>query len=250
MQRYSNPVKADLLAGKTASTLWLSLADQALAELAGSVDPDVVLFDVQHGPWDRKSLEMAIGALPAEGAVPFARPRINSDDAILDCLDSGAMGIIVPMVNNPDEAARAVRSAKYAPNGHRSVGGMRPAADLPRYHAMSNDEILVGVMIETVEGLDNVASIAAVEGVDMVFIGPTDLSISLGTFPEGGPKLEAAIGRILEATVAADKIPGMFTLNMTQARHRLDQGFKFVVAAIDTVVLIEGYRKSVAELRG
>lgn len=250
MQRYDNPMKAALLRGERRAVLWLTLTDPAMTEIAAHAGAEGILFDAQHGTWSRESLERAIGVVPLDGPVPLARPQVNSDQAILECLDSGALGLIVPMVNTAEQAAAAVRSAKYAPEGHRSVGGMRPASDLPRYVEIANKEILIAVMVETVEALENVDAIAAVDGVDMVFIGPTDLSLSLGTFPEGGPKLEAAIDRVLEATVAAGKIPGIFTISAAQAQSRFDQGFRFTVASVDSVAVGSVYRHALAALNG
>lgn len=248
MVRYDNPVKARLLAGEQVAAVWLKMAHPAVAEIAAQAKPEAIVFDAQHGTWDRASLEQGIGQLDPTGPVPFVRVRENSAPAILDALDSGALGVIVPMVSTAEEAAAAVASAKYPPEGNRSVGGLRPLTDIMRYVGSINDQVLVAVMIETAEGLENAAAIAATPGVDMIFIGPGDLSLALGTWPDDGPKFEAAVQKILDAALDAGRVPGIFTGNAQAARSRFDQGFRLAIAAADLTVLPAAIRAQLIQL--
>lgn len=232
-----------LRAGKSAGCFWLTLGSPSIAELMLEGMPDAMVFDLQHGLWERASLEHAIGMV-MDKTVPLVRVAENNAFAIGQALDAGARGVIVPLVENADQARDAVRATKYPPLGIRSGGGIRPLKDFKSYTRSANTDVLVAVMVETAEGLKNVADIASVEGVDMIFIGTGDLALSLGIYPDLGPRHEEAIATILNATRAAKKIPGIFTFHARLGQDRLAQGFQFVTMGIDSEFIAAGARST------
>ncbi|HET6157134.1 MAG TPA: SDR family oxidoreductase [Dongiaceae bacterium] len=231
-----NPVLTKLRAGGCVGAMWVSLGSPTIAELMVEPGCDAILFDLQHGLWTRPTLEAAIGMTRSK-AVPLVRPQDDSYSAIGNALDSGALGIIVPMVESAEQAKRIVAAAKYPPDGRRSFGGIRPALDWKAVVPKTNAAIFVAAMIETKAGLENAAAIAAVPGIDMLFIGPSDLSLATGTFPDLGANHEAAIQSILQAAKKAGKSCGLFTPNVTLAMDRRLQGFQFVVLTYDQDLL-------------
>jgi len=228
--------------GGTVGAVWACLGAPQVAELMVESGPDAIVFDGQHGLWDRLALEHAIGIV--RPATPLVRVAENSLVAINSALDAGAAGVIVPLVDTPEDAAAAVAAAKYPPEGIRSGGGVRPLKDFKAYVRGANDRVLVGVMIETREAVANAAAIAAVEGVDLVFIGTGDLALSLGTFPDFGPAHEAACEAVLAACDAAGVPCGLYSPHVTFALDARRRGFRFVVTAAD-IDLVRGAKAHV-----
>ena len=178
----ANPtLRRRLAKGDCIGAVWLSLGSVALCELAALSRPDAIVIDMQHGLWDRLSLEAAIGVTPSSVPV-LVRVGENTAAAIGQALDAGAEGVIVPLVESAEAARAAVAAARYPPKGTRSGGGIRPLAHFPDYVAAAG-ALVVAVMIETRLGLRHARAIAAVPGVDMVFIGTGDLALSIGAFP-------------------------------------------------------------------
>ena len=244
----SNPLKDKLAAGGCIACHWATLGSPSVAELLAESGPDCIVFDMQHGLWDRLSLEYAIG-LVRHKTVPTVRSVDASDHAIGMVLDAGARALIVPMVDTADQARAVVRAAKYPPQGGRSGGGTRPMLDYKSYMANANDELVVAVMIETATAVANAAEIAAVPGIDMLFIGPFDLAMSLGTFPDFGAKHEAAVQSVLAAAKAAGKTCGIFTPYASFAADRRAQGFQWVVLAYDQALVQETAKGAVKNAR-
>jgi 2-keto-3-deoxy-L-rhamnonate aldolase RhmA/NAD(P)-dependent dehydrogenase (short-subunit alcohol dehydrogenase family) len=234
-----NPLLERLAAGGAFGSLWLALGSVPAAEIMAEAQPDSMIFDLQHGLWDRVSLYHGIAAV-RDKTVPILRVASQDAAAIGDALDLGAGGVIVPLIETAAEAKAAVAAAKYPPLGRRSAGGIRPMLDFKSYAAEANSQTLLALMIETEKGVRNAQAIAAVPGVDIIFIGPGDLSLSLGTFPETGPKHEAALQAILAACRKAGKPCGLFTFHTSQALERLRQGFQWMVLGNDEDFLLAG----------
>ena len=242
---FPNRALALLRAGKPACGIWLSLGSTALAEIAAETRPDAIVLDLQHGAWGVASIHAAL-AIAAAGATPLVRVAANTPSAIGQALDAGATGVIVPLIETAEQAASAVAAAHYPPAGVRSGGAMRPLRDFAGYSAQCRDETLVAVMIETRLGLENAAAIARTPGVDLVFVGPGDLGLSLA---EGEVPLEDAIATILAASLEAGVACGIFTGSVEAARTRLAQGFAFVIADDDIRLAREGFARSLAHVR-
>jgi 2-keto-3-deoxy-L-rhamnonate aldolase RhmA len=244
-----NPLKAKLAAGGCIICNWMVLGSISVAELMARSGADALVFDLQHGLWQRASLEHGIG-LVRPHIVPVARPSDDSYHAIGSTLDAGAQAVIVPMVETEDQALAIAKAARFPPLGGRSVGGPRPIADYATYVPSANADILVAAMIETEMGVRNARAIAKVEGIDLLFIGPFDLSLSLGTFPKFGPKHDTAVQSVLEASRDAGKFCGIYTPNATVARERMAQGFQWVVAADDQNLIQGPAEEAVKRARG
>lgn len=238
----SNPVLQQLSAGECVGCHWLALGSPAVAEIMAQGRPDAMVFDLQHGLWTRESLENAIGHVRHLTTV-LARVSANNAHAIGSALDAGARGVIVPFVETAEEAEAAVVAAKYPPRGQRSFGNVRPVFDTLTYVTHANEDTFVAVMIETAKGMENAAAIAAVPGVDMVFIGPFDLALSIGAFPDFGAKHQQAVERIQAAVVKAGKYCGIFTPHGVMAADRRAQGFQLVILANDQD-LVQGPSKA------
>lgn len=239
-----NSLKEAVRTGGRAGCHWLGLGSAAVTEVAARTGPDAVVFDMQHGLWDLPDLSAAIG-IAAQHATPIVRVTENAPYAIGSVLDMGALGIIVPMVEDGDQAARAVAYAHYPPHGSRSAGGMRPHKDFPAYVQASRDAIFVAVMVETAKGLDNVNEIAATPGVDMIFVGPADLALSLGTFPDFDDKHAAAVEMIHQACKDAGIGIGMFTRTLDEVRVYRDRGFHLVTLTNDITMVTTASRQAV-----
>jgi len=234
--------------GDCIGCIWLALGSAAAAELAADTEPDAIVFDLQHGLWERQALEGAIGVVRTKSA-PLVRVARNGAAEIGTALDAGAVGVIVPLVETAEEARRAVDAARYPPLGSRSGGGVRPLMDFKRYVPAANEGVLVAVMIETRRGVENAAAIAATPGVDMVFIGTGDLALSLGVFPDLGPAHEAAINAIQTACRKVGTACGIFTLYSTMALDRRRQGFQCVVLGDDTTLLHHAFKQTSGRFR-
>lgn len=177
-----NHVKKVLQAGQTA--IGTTASQNSETGFLASAGFDFLLFDTQHSPIEIKDLARAVGAMRGRNASPVVRVGENHADQICYALDIGARGIVVPMVNTPDEAAAMVSYCKYPFDGVRSSAGMRGEwgefKDYRAYMDAVNEELLIAPMIETVQGMDNLEAIVKTPGVDVLLVGPSDLSINLG----------------------------------------------------------------------
>lgn len=212
----TNTMKQKILSGEPAFGLSIMFASPQLVEMAAGCGFDWVLIDCEHGAISLESVEVLCMAAKAAGITPIARPRSRDALEILQVLDRGALGVQIPHVNTADEARAAVRACKFHPQGMRSLaGGTRPQNyDLPAastsYYDDANREILVCVQLEDKIAIDNADEILGIDGIDVFFIGPSDLSQTYG-FP-GNPKAESvakAVDETLAKIVAAGKAPGM-----------------------------------------
>jgi kynurenine formamidase/2-keto-3-deoxy-L-rhamnonate aldolase RhmA len=220
---------------------WLALGHVAAVEAAARAGADAIVLDLQHGLWTRESVE---GAVASAGEAPIvARVADNSAVAIGQALDAGCEGVLVPLVETRKQAARAVSHARFPPAGNRSGGGVRPlGAGFMDYVKASEGRTVLGVMIETKRGLDNVDEIVSVPGIDYVFIGTGDLSLSLAGDKAGPDAVEAACRRIHSACRAAGVPCGIFTGDAAAAARRRDEGYDLVVVGGDNTILESGFK--------
>ena len=227
------------LKGRGLSFAWFSLGSAPLVEIAMRDGFDAAVIDLQHGLWDRMSTHLAVSAL---GPVPvLARVAAVSAAAIGEALDSGAAGVLVPLVETAEQARLAVAAASFPPDGIRSGGGVRPLAHGFANYVRDHGRPLIGVMIETVAGVENAAAIAATPGIDLVFIGTGDLALSIGCFPEIDERHERAIEEVHVACRYAGVPCGIFTTSSDAALRRRDQGFVATVAANDIAIVASGF---------
>lgn len=242
-------LRAKLAGGEAIGALWLSLGSTAAAEVMTHSGPDATVFDLQHGLWSREALESAV-AIVASRTIPLVRTLSAKAEDIAVALEAGAAGVIVPMVESADMARAAVAATRYPPHGIRSAGGVRPLMDFgTHFEAVSKDPPFVAVMIETRAGMDAVSEIAAVEGVDLVFVGTGDLAMSLGLFPTLGEAHETAVGTILAKARAAGSTAGAFSINETVGAKWRALGAQLTVLACDTEVLQRVGAEALADFR-
>lgn len=200
---------------------------------------DWIWIDEQHGCFDRASMYRAIQIVSLAGAAPIVRLGSNEFFRIGRALDAGAHGIIVPMVNSPEEAEAAVYAAKYPPLGGRSSGGVRLRFLGEDYAQAANDNLLVSVMVETRRAVAAAGEIAAVDGVDCIMIGPSDLAVEMGV-AVGSKEHRAAIDEVLEKTTAAGKAAGMPCGGTDEALAWAEDGFTFIHAGSEFGMIRNG----------
>lgn len=235
-------------AGETTVGAWLTYREPLLAEIAATSGYDYVCIDLQHGLMDLDVGSNMLGAMARTDAVPMARVPWNEPGMIGRMLDAGALAIVVPMVNTAEQAARAVEACRYAPAGMRSFGPVVPNNRYgPTYPSVANDLVAVIPMIETVEALANVDEIVSVPGVDAVYIGPADLSISLG-LPPGMDHDDASFNEALLTVVDACRrhgvTPGVHA-NPSIAAKRHQQGFRMITVGYEIFVAQAALRNDI-----
>lgn len=228
-----NPTLKTRLAERSpVGVFWFSLGSVAVIEAAIAAGAEAIVIDMQHGLFDRLTLEAAIGAVPAN--VPcLVRIEDHSATAIGRALDAGAEGLLIPLIESAEQAARAAAACHYPPIGHRSGGGVRPLLDFGAYREAADRAITVGVMIETAKGAENAADIAAADHVDFVFIGTGDLALSLGGSLGPTDAHDQACAAIFKASAEAGKPCGTFTTSAEAAARQIDEGYWMTVVAND-----------------
>ncbi len=238
----TNKTKAKLQAGETAFGCFVRYSDAGLIELLGYLGWDFLVFDGEHGPLEPRNCENMVRAAELSGATPIVRVTTNQAHVILRFMDTGAQGAQVPVVNSADDAIAVVQSVKYHPLGVRGLAGVRAAGygqkgSLADYTKQANAETLVIIHIETAAAVDRISEIAAVEGVDVVFVGPTDLSQSLG-FPGQvqHAKVQSAIDRVVDAVAAAQPEMGIFVGDAETARQWQDRGARYIATSLEAVL--------------
>ncbi|RKE39481.1 2-dehydro-3-deoxyglucarate aldolase/4-hydroxy-2-oxoheptanedioate aldolase [Paraburkholderia sp. BL23I1N1] len=236
--------KQALLGKKPLDLIWLALGSVPMAEFATFAKPDALVLDLQHGLWDRGTLEAAIGVAGTRLPV-IARCAENSPHAIARALDAGAASVLVPLIETAEDARRAVSAGRYPPFGNRSAGGVRPLLAGVDAMLAADREVAVGMLIETAHGVDNVEAIAAVPGVDYLFIGTGDLSLSReGDNEQIGRDCE----RILRAARAHDLPCGIFTRDAKAARQAFANGYQMAVCANDIDLVKQGFLSALKQV--
>ena len=245
MQLPINPFKQALADRRAQIGLWVSLADSYTTEICAGAGFDWLLLDGEHSPNDLRSLlqqAQAVAAYPATHAV--ARVPVGHGHAgttlIKQYLDLGIQTLLVPMVDTPQQAAELVRAMRYPPAGIRGMGGSRASrwGRIASYPKDANSQVCLLVQAESQLALDNLEAIAAIEGIDGVFIGPADLSASLGHVGNPmHPEVQGAIEDAMRRINRAGKAAGILTPDETLARRYLELGFLFVAVGLDNNLL-------------
>jgi 4-hydroxy-2-oxoheptanedioate aldolase len=242
MENPKNLLKAALARGETQIGLWLSLANSYSAELCAGAGFDFVLIDGEHAPNDIASILAQLQSVAACPAQPVVRAPIGDPVIIKRLLDIGAQSLLIPLVETAEQAEMLVRAMRYPPEGIRGVGAAAARASrwsrVKDYLETAARELCLIVQVETQKGLDHLDAIAKVEGVDGVFIGPADLSSSLGhrgdpEHPEVQAAIESAIARIR----AAGKAPGILWTEELRTRRYIELGCTFVAVGLDGLLL-------------
>ena len=232
---------------------WLAIPNSFSAETMAHQGWDSLTIDLQHGVVDYQAMIPMLQAISTTDTVPVVRVPWLAPDHLMKALDAGAYGVICPMVNSREDAQNLVAWTHYAPRGTRSFGPLRAllygGADYPQH---ANDTIVTFAMIETARALDNLDDILSVEGLDAIYIGPSDLSLSLGCRPvldDVDPKASEAIDHILARAKVHGVIAGIHNGTTEGALARIAKGFQFVTVSSDARLMAAGAQQVVARMR-
>jgi 4-hydroxy-2-oxoheptanedioate aldolase len=247
-----------LAKGETVFTGWCALPAPIIAETIAREGFNTVTIDQQHGLWDTAEMAAGILAVRAAGAAPVVRIPLGLFAQASRALDLGAEGIIAPMINTVADAKAFVGAAKFPPLGERSWGPTRAmtlagVSDMKTYLRDANENIVTLAMIETRTAMDNLDAIAAVPGIDVLFVGPSDLSIGLTNAVELDPHsktVEAALDKIVAAANKAGKIAGLYCANAERAVACAKRGIRFLAVGSDLGFLRAGTAAQLKALRG
>lgn len=247
-----------LRAGDTVFSAWCTLASPLVAETVAREGFAAVVLDVQHGLWDTAALIAGVSALHHAGSAPVVRVPLDDFSFVSRALDFGVEAIIAPMVNSAADARRFVSVAKFPPLGERSWGPQRAmtlqgCTSAVDYLREANEQTMTIAMIETPTALNDVDDIAAIDGIDALFVGPYDLStaLSAGRAQDvAAPEVERAIDKICLAASKAGKIPGIYCRGAARALAMSRRGFKFIAIGSDLAIMRDGAAGILTALRG
>lgn len=232
---------------------WLAIPNSFSAETMAHQGWDTLTIDMQHGMIDYQAMVTMLQAISTTPTVPVVRVPWLEPGIIMKTLDAGAYGVICPMVNTREDAQKLVAYTHYAPQGTRSFGPVRAnlysGAD---YAEHANQTIVAFAMIETAQALDNLDAILSVDGLDAIYIGPSDLSLSLGcrpVFDDVDPKAAEAIAHIVERATAHGVRAGIHNGRPDVALGRIAQGFRFVTVGSDARMLASGSQELLGAMR-
>jgi len=250
-----NPVKRKLKNGQKTIGGFLQMISPVSAEIMSQSGFDWLIVDLEHAPGDFANLQAQLQAMNGSAVVPFARVPWNDMVAIKRTLDTGVMGVLVPYVNTREEAEAAVAACKYPPEGVRGVAGSPRAAGYTRntmpYLTSANDEVVVMIAVETMEAVENLDEILAVEGLDGIFIGPVDLASSMGHLGDPSqPEVQNTIARIESKVLPSDKFLGTLAGNWDKAEQCFEKGYQWMVLMQDGAAIKNAGDKAVANFRG
>jgi 4-hydroxy-2-oxoheptanedioate aldolase len=244
----TNPLKAKLARGEPCRGIWLGVPSAYSARLLARQPVDWLLIDGEHSPVGVETLAHMVASISeANGPAPLVRVAQASVENLKQALDAGAYGVISPMINTREEAERVVAWSKFPPAGQRSFGsayaGLAFDLSMPEYLRQANEQALTIIQIESQAALGNLDEIFTVPGIDLVLVGPVDLSISLGLDPlaeNPHPVFQEALSDILRAAKARGLPVGIYCSNGKAAAERIRQGFLLVNVTSDVSLLTRG----------
>ncbi|SMY09339.1 aldolase/citrate lyase family protein [Flavimaricola marinus] len=244
-----NPFKAALKAGDPQMGCWLGLADPYVAEISAGAGFDWLLIDAEHAPNDLRSIIAQLQVIAGFGSHAVIRPTVGETWMIKQLLDAGAQTLLVPMVESAEQARELVKAVTYPPHGIRGVGSALARASnfsaIPDYLKTAREEICLLVQVENRKGMEALDEILQIEGIDGVFIGPSDLAADMGHIGNAAaPEVEAAVLDGMRKIVAAGKAGGILTLSPKMQRECLDIGATFVATDIDVTLFASAIRDS------
>lgn len=246
-------LKKRLQNGETVNGCWLNLGSPLTAEIVGLSGFDWVLIDLEHGAGTEKEVLAQLQALESTPTAAFVRVESSDAPRISRILDMGAEGVMCPKVNNAAEAQKVINGIHYPPFGNRGVAKMVRATafglNFDQYYQESRENILGIIQIETVEALNHLDEIAAIDGVDVLFIGPADLSMELGIFGQfDNPIFLNALKNIIQAAQNAGKATGILFFNPDDYNKYHDMGIRFIACGADATFVADGARNLAKKL--
>lgn len=249
-----NGVKRSIRQGKPSIGTWCVSGNPLVAEVLARSGIEWLTIEMEHSAIDHPQCLACLYAIETAGIVPFVRVAWNDPMLLKRVLDIGALGVIVPNIDTAADAERAVRACRYAPDGIRGVGSARgQLAYGDDYYMRANEEVCVGVMIESVAAVENIDSIMQVPGVDLCFVGPNDLASSMGV-PLGlnnpHPDHKAAVRRVVEAGKRLGVPVGIHCADGREAAVRIVEGFTWLAVASDLRLLSTAVAQVLHEAKG
>jgi len=245
-----NPLRSTLLGDGVALGAWCTLPTSFSCELVGTSGVDYGVIDMQHGLAGYSDLVPMLQGLTVGGLTPMVRVPFADRGLAQRALDAGSLGLIIPMVNDPETARDAVGMCRYPPLGERSFGPIRSRLQIGTDPEVANREILCLVQIETRQAMANLDGILGIEGVDGVYVGPADLALSHGISPgSSSDEVDGMLATIVEACVRHGRIPGIHTTSGADCRSKVSLGFRMLSIGSDSVWLQAGYSAQVAAAR-
>lgn len=240
--------------GEVVIGTWLNLGSSLTAEIVARAGFDWVLIDMEHGTGDFRELMQQLQAIEASPVVPLVRVAFNEPWLFKRTLDLGPSGLMIPLIGSAAQAQEAVRAMRYPPDGFRGIASMtRPAgfgAEFAEYRARANDLLLTVIQIELSEAVSDIDAIAAVPGVDVLFIGPLDLTTSLGVPNQlDSDVAQVALRRIEKAAKEHGKATGILVPNCDLAAKYIDLGYQLVAVGSDAAFVNQGARNVATTLR-
>ena len=251
----TNRVKALLKAGKPALGVVMSLPSPPAAEILAHVGFDWLWIDMEHAATNLETVHRMIQATQGTETVPIVRVPWNLHWLAKPVLDMGAMGVIMPLVNSKQEALDAVQALRYPPEGVRGMapGGfaaLRWGLSVPEYLKVANSEIMAILLIEHIEGVNRIDEILTVPGIDLICVGPGDLSASMGLLGQAThTRVEEAIQKVLAAAKKAKVPAGTMAVTPDDANRRIEQGFQFILVGFDTGFLTSGAKGILGQIK-
>ena len=243
-----NKLKAALKAGQLQTGLWLSLANSYSAELLGDAGFSWLLIDGEHSPNDLQTIMQQLQVLRFSESSVLVRPPIGEPWLIKQLLDAGAQSLLIPMVDNREQAEMLAKAVRYPPRGMRGVGAGSARAShfgyIADYTATADEEILLILQVESLKAVEAIDDIASVDGVDCVFIGPSDLSADMGFL--GNPyalEVQAVIEGAIERILKHGKAVGVYMANADYAKRYIELGATFIAIGSDAVLLSQAARQ-------
>ena len=254
----TNHVKQAIREGRPTIGTWLSLGSVLAAERMALAGFDWLTVDLEHAPTNWETAAAMCAVVAAQGVAPLVRVPSSADENIKRALDLGAWGVIAPMVTSADQARAVVASCKYPPEGVRSLAGGRNdvgwGTDSATYFARANDEIFVCIQIEHTRALENLDEILAVPGIDCAFVGPQDLTASLGIQPpqldSPDPRYQEALSAVRDGARRHRVGAGLMVASAKEARRHRDEGFTMVALAAEARILTAAASEALREIKG
>lgn len=238
---------------KPAYGLWMDLGSPAVVEAAACCNPDWLLLDGEHGAAGYEGMFSLLQAMNGSTATSIVRVPWNDIIPIKRVLDMGAEGVMVPYIKTAEDVAAVVSACRYPPKGERGLGpfrGSRYETEFMEYYKQANDEIVVMVQIENVDAVKNLDAILAVPGLDSIFIGPSDLTASMGLYPNTNhPDVLKVIQEVLDKSRAAGKPVGIYSTTGAGAKKYAEQGFRFINVGNDMNYVVDSLQRELKAAR-
>lgn len=250
----SNWIKREVAQGKPVFGAGLTINSPMVAEFLAASGADFIFLDLEHGAINLETAHLIVAVLQGRRAQVYARVASQADWQLKQALDLGVHGVVVPFVSSAEEARAVVRACKYPPEGIRGFSCQFAAArwglTVPEYFHAANNEVQVVVQIETPESVEHIEEIAAVPGIDMVFVGPADLSVTSGhPMNSGHPEVASRIAEVARVARAAGLALGTVARTPEEVHCRWEQGFTYMVIASDTGLLLQAGGERFAAVR-